>query len=175
VVLESGRPIFFRQRRIGANGREFTILKFRTMTSEAEKLGETTREALGEGSISLDLAVQELKGQGALAVTRVGGFLRRTSLDELPQLINVLRGDMSLVGPRPLQEYEVAELDRWELYRHEMRPGITGMWQVFGRSDINWDERMQLDYTYVRHWSPLLDLRILFDTLPAILRGRGAV
>ncbi len=174
IKLEDRGPVFYRQRRVGTNGEHFTILKLRTMSVNADRATVATAGSLKDRKLTIADAVASLKATGQASTTRVGGFLRRSSIDELPQLWNVLTGDMSLIGPRPLQDFEVAELDRWELSRHNMRPGITGLWQVIGRSDLDWDERMQLDYTYVRHWSPVLDLRILVDTLPVTLRGSGA-
>ena len=118
---------------------------------------------------------QTLKNRSEAWITPVGAFLRRTSLDELPQLWNVLKGDMSLVGPRPLRGYEVDALTDWQFTRQEVRPGITGLWQILGRSEIAWSERMQLDYSYVRHWTFQRDLAILARTFGVVLSRRGAV
>jgi exopolysaccharide biosynthesis polyprenyl glycosylphosphotransferase len=170
IVIDDPGPVFFRQLRVGRDGRKFRVLKLRTMRVEGD-----TRDALppaAEGGI--EEIVRSLKGDDH-RVTRVGRVLRRTSLDELPQLWNVLVGQMSLVGPRPLRPFEVAELSDWQRGRQQVRPGITGLWQVLGRSDIDWRERMQLDYTYVRHWSVASDLRILWRTVPVVLRRKGAV
>jgi lipopolysaccharide/colanic/teichoic acid biosynthesis glycosyltransferase len=167
-------PILFRQRRVGQDGREFSILKFRTMRVDADKLDADNVAALRTGVASIAETVAAIKDKGDPRVTRVGDFLRRTSLDELPQLWNVLRGDMSLVGPRPLRDFEVDSLSPWEQRRHSKRPGITGLWQVAGRSDVSWQERMHLDYTYVRHWSLSDDLEILARTVPAVLARDGA-
>jgi lipopolysaccharide/colanic/teichoic acid biosynthesis glycosyltransferase len=146
-----GRPILFRQRRAGQGGRLFTILKFRTMTSAAER-GSAGDEA---------------------RITRLGAFLRATSLDELPELLNVLKGDMSLVGPRPLlPEY----LDRYtaeQARRHEVKPGVTGLAQVNGRNEVDWGRRLALDVWYVDHRSLLLDLRILLRTFGVVFSRRG--
>jgi exopolysaccharide biosynthesis polyprenyl glycosylphosphotransferase len=174
IALDDGRPVFFRQRRVGRGVQPFTILKFRTMAA-AEAVGTGARPGPDRGTPGIADVVRLRKDDAAPRVTRVGRHLRHTSLDELPQLLNVVRGDMSLVGPRPLQSYEVEALDSWQERRQQMRPGITGLWQVLGRSDINWDERMQLDYSYVRHWSIASDLRILAGTLPAVVSRRGAV
>lgn len=182
IAATDGRPILFRQTRVGQRGRTFEILKFRTMTSDCDTAGLARLAALadcGEHSLDDDEAigtvVQELKTQSEARVTRLGGMLRAMSLDEIPQLFNVLRGDMSLIGPRPLRPFEVTSLNDWQQARQDLRPGLTGLWQVLGRSDVSWDERMQLDYTYVSHWSFASDLQILCRTLPAVLKKEGAV
>jgi lipopolysaccharide/colanic/teichoic acid biosynthesis glycosyltransferase len=167
VRLTSPGPVFFRQERVGVDGRRFTMLKFRSMVVDAEE----RRRALSE----LD------QGNGPLfkiyadpRVTPVGALLRRFSLDELPQLINVLRGDMSLVGPRPPLPDEVAAYDDVAVRRLRVRPGMTGLWQVSGRSDLSWEESLRLDLRYVDNWSMALDLSILWRTCRAVLRGAGA-
>jgi exopolysaccharide biosynthesis polyprenyl glycosylphosphotransferase len=170
VAIADGRPVFFRQAREGQGGRTFRMLKFRTMTAGAEPETLTASEGASAGE-----AIDSHKAQSARRVTTVGRVLRRSSIDELPQIWNVLKGDMSLVGPRPIPLYEAAHLDGWHRSRQDLKPGLTGLWQVSGRSDIDWAERMQLDYTYVSHWSLVSDLRILARTLPAVLRKRGAV
>jgi exopolysaccharide biosynthesis polyprenyl glycosylphosphotransferase len=181
VGIADGRPVLFRQTRVGQQGRRFAILKFRTMRKDADDQGiARLAAALDAGDADLGDAgvasvVTTLKADSASRVTRLGAFLRRTSLDELPQLWNVLRGDMSLVGPRPLRPFEAANLAEWQLARQRLRPGLTGLWQVLGRSEIGWEERMQLDYDYVSHWSLLTDMRILARTPPAVLRKDGAV
>jgi exopolysaccharide biosynthesis polyprenyl glycosylphosphotransferase len=182
IAVVDGRPVFFRQTRVGRYGREFSIVKYRTMRTDADAQGVARLAALAdEGGQTLQETlhipdvVHELKNAGEARVTPLGDFLRRTSLDELPQLLNVVRGDMSLVGPRPLRPFEVAFLAPWQRARQELRPGLTGLWQVMGRSAVEWDERMQLDYSYVSHWSLASDLRILVRTLPAVLRKDGAV
>jgi lipopolysaccharide/colanic/teichoic acid biosynthesis glycosyltransferase len=156
VLLRSGRPVFFLQERIGRCGKTFCIVKFRTMTRDAE---------------------QRTRGQWITAgnpyVTPVGRFLRKTSLDELPELINVLKGDMSLVGPRPTLPEQVAAYDAFQRRRLEMRPGITGWAQVNGRNSISWTERIKLDVWYIDHWTLLLDMRILLMTIGQVLRQRG--
>jgi exopolysaccharide biosynthesis polyprenyl glycosylphosphotransferase len=167
VALRDGRPVLYRQTRVGRGGREFSILKFRTMRPEPDV-------AMSVGS-PISEVVREVKNAGTMRVTKLGGALRRTSLDELPQLLNVLKGDMSLVGPRPLRPFEADALDPWQRARQDLRPGLTGLWQVLGRSEVHWDERMQLDYSYVSHWSFASDLRILARTLPAMVRRDGAV
>lgn len=170
IFLDDGGPVFFRQQRIGRNRQPFSIMKFRSMTNRI-------RGGTGAEFAQLPLAdrVRLLKEESANERTRVGEFLRRTSLDELPQLVNVVRGNMSLIGPRPLQAYEANGLEEWEQRRHQVRPGITGLWQVRGRSNLSWAERMLLDWWYVRDWSLLSDLEIAFRTLPAVVRRRGAL
>jgi exopolysaccharide biosynthesis polyprenyl glycosylphosphotransferase len=172
ILLDSGGPVLFRQGRIGQHGRRFRIFKFRTLgPSEGPRpeLGalELTPEAIA-------LHVEQAKQEAVSRATRVGALLRRTSLDELPQLVNVVLGHMSLVGPRPLSPLEDASLEGWELLRREVRPGITGLWQVSGRSDVSWAERVSLDYRQVRHWSLYSDMKVLSDTVGAVIRQRGA-
>jgi exopolysaccharide biosynthesis polyprenyl glycosylphosphotransferase len=183
IKLSDGGAVFFRQVRVGRDGRLFRVLKFRTM-SEGGDVPEAMRLAFSADDAGLAPAldademerlVETIKTQGEQRVTRIGGLLRKTSLDELPQLWNVLLGQMSLVGPRPLRPFEVATLESWQTMRQAVRPGITGLWQILGRSEIPWGERMQLDYTYVRHWSLATDLRILAGTVPAVLRRKGAM
>jgi len=167
IAIRHGRPVLYRQVRVGCCGREFSIMKFRTMRPEPDI-------AMNVGGPISDV-VREVKEAGSFRVTKVGRFLRKTSLDELPQLFNVIKGDMSLVGPRPLRPFEVEALAPWQHARQDLRPGLTGLWQVLGRSEVQWDERMQLDYSYVSHWSFASDLRILARTLPAVARRDGAV
>jgi exopolysaccharide biosynthesis polyprenyl glycosylphosphotransferase len=161
-----GSPIF-RQVRVGRGGKEFTCFKYRTMVQDAEAQLETLR-ARNEADGPL------FKIKDDPRRTRVGKFLRRTSLDELPQLWNVLRGEMSLTGPRPAIPSEVAQYEPWHLRRLEVAPGMSGMWQVAGRSDVSFDEMVLLDIYYIENWSPWLDLRILLKTLPVVLFGKGA-
>jgi len=162
-----GRAIF-RQPRRGREGRTFRIAKFRTMHVDAEH----RRDEL--------LHLNEVDGplfkvkNGDPRVTRIGGFLRRTSLDELPQLWNVLRGEMSLVGPRPFVVYEADQITGWASRRLDISPGITGLWQVLGRNDIPFEEMVKLDYLYVTNWSLWWDLKILCQTIPVVLGRRGA-
>jgi exopolysaccharide biosynthesis polyprenyl glycosylphosphotransferase len=172
ILLDSGRPVLFRQRRIGMHGTTFSILKFRTLSPPSEAAREM--DALELTPRSIGLHVEQAKQEAAKRATRAGAFLRKTSLDELPQLFNVLVGQMSLVGPRPLSPLEDAVLDGWELLRRDMRPGITGLWQVSGRSEISWEHRVNLDYRQVRHWSLTSDLHVLADTVRAVVRRRGA-
>jgi exopolysaccharide biosynthesis polyprenyl glycosylphosphotransferase len=167
VALDSPGPVFFRQTRVGIDGRRFTMLKFRSMVQDAEQRLEQLRD-LDEGNGVL------FKVRRDPRVTRVGALLRRFSLDELPQLVNVLRGDMSLVGPRPPLPEEVAEYDGDAVRRLRVRPGMTGLWQVSGRSDLSWEESLRLDLRYVDNWSMALDLSILWRTWRAVVRGSGA-
>jgi exopolysaccharide biosynthesis polyprenyl glycosylphosphotransferase len=165
VKLDSRGPIFFRQRRIGSAGEEFDMLKFRSMVSDAEDMKDDLRhrnEADGLFKIEDDPRI-----------TRVGRFLRRTSLDELPQLFTVLKGDMSLVGPRPLVPDEDAMIEGWQRRRLAVKPGMTGLWQIFGSSRIPMHEMVKIDYLYGANWSLWLDLKILFRTVPHVVGRRG--
>jgi exopolysaccharide biosynthesis polyprenyl glycosylphosphotransferase len=175
LLIQDGRPIFFRQLRLGRRGEPLRITKFRTMTRDAERVGLVRVKGLDTGDMSVGAASAAMKIRDDPRVTRVGAFLRRTSLDELPQLWDVLRGAMSLVGPRPLLLFEGEHLSDWQKRRLEVRPGITGLWQVLGRSEIGWDERMELDYKYVRNWSLTDDLGILARTPGVVIKRRGAV
>ncbi len=168
IKLDSRGPVFFRQRRWGRGGREFRIVKFRTMVDGADAMKEGVEE-------QNDLAGGPLfKIREDPRITRTGGWLRRTSLDELPQLWNVLRGEMSLVGPRPFVVDEAMQITGWAGRRVETTPGITGLWQVLGRTDLPFEEMVKLDYIYVTNWSLWWDIKILFQTIPAILARRGA-
>ena len=156
VKLDSRGPVFYRQRRSGLDGNEFEIVKLRTMVVGAEKLGA-------------GMAVDE----GDSRITRTGAFLRRFSLDELPNLWNVLGGEMSLVGPRPTLPSQVADYDERQRGRLSLRPGVTGWAQVQGRASLPWSERIELDLWYVEHASVRLDTRILLATVRMVLTGRG--
>ena len=168
IRLDSRGPVLFRQPRRGRNEATFAIIKFRTMYTGAEER-RTDLLHLNE----VDGPLFKVKS-GDPRVTRVGAFLRRTSLDELPQLWNVLRGEMSLVGPRPFVVYEADQITGWARRRLDMTPGITGLWQVLGRNDIPFDEMVKLDYIYVTNWSPWWDFKILCQTIPVVLGRRGA-
>ena len=165
IAVSTQGPVLFRQQRIGLNGRPFTLLKFRTMHDGAP---ETAHEAFVASMITALPTTLPANGvhklQEDLRVTRVGAWIRRTSLDELPQLINVLRGEMSLVGPRPPLAYEVERYETWQRERLFVRPGITGLWQVSGRNRLTYIEMCQVDVEYVRSWSFLMDLRIIVRT-----------
>jgi exopolysaccharide biosynthesis polyprenyl glycosylphosphotransferase len=168
IRLDSPGSAIFRQPRRGRDGSEFRILKFRTMRAGAEaSRGDVLH--LNE----VDGPLFKVKGDDP-RVTRIGSFLRRTSLDELPQLWNVLRGDMSLVGPRPFVLYEADKITGWARGRLDMTPGITGLWQVLGRNDMPFDDMVKLDYLYVTNWSLSWDLKILCQTIPVVLGRRGA-
>jgi exopolysaccharide biosynthesis polyprenyl glycosylphosphotransferase len=167
IRLESPGPTLFRQTRVGEQGRLFTIYKFRSMRANAEEEQEQLR-ALNEASGPL------FKIKDDPRLTRVGGFLRRTSVDEIPQFINVLRGDMSVVGPRPGLPQEVAQYQPWQRQRLEISPGITGLWQVSGRSELSFDEMCLLDIYYIENWSVGLDLQIMLRTIPRVIFGSGA-
>jgi exopolysaccharide biosynthesis polyprenyl glycosylphosphotransferase len=167
IKLGSKGPVLFRQERVGMHGRVFTLYKFRTMYEGAEaQRSELERLSEVDGPV--------FKIRKDPRVTRVGRVLRRLSLDELPQLWNVFKGDMSLVGPRPLPVYEVAKFERRHRKRMSMRPGLTCFWQIDGRSDLSFDQWMQLDLKYIDEWSLLTDLKILLKTIPATFSGRGA-
>ncbi|MEU8033532.1 sugar transferase [Streptomyces sp. NPDC049099] len=168
VRLDSSGPALFRQQRVGRYGDHFTMLKFRTMRPDSEALRAELAH-LNQNSDGLLFKVREDP-----RVTRVGSFLRRSSLDELPQLINVVRGHMSLVGPRPPLPEEVEEYTPDIKRRLLVKPGLTGLWQVSGRSDLPWDEAVRLDLGYVDNWSMGLDLSILVRTGAAVVRGTGA-
>jgi lipopolysaccharide/colanic/teichoic acid biosynthesis glycosyltransferase len=157
--LEGGGPVLYRQTRVGRHGEDFEVLKLRTMVVGAEKLG---------AGYAVD--------KGDTRITRVGRILRRTSIDELPQLWNILRGDMSVVGPRPTLRYQVERYDERQRRRLEIRPGLTGWAQVQGRASLPWADRIELDIWYVDHRSPRVDLEILLRTPLALFRGtyRGA-
>jgi exopolysaccharide biosynthesis polyprenyl glycosylphosphotransferase len=167
IKLDSPGPVLFRQRRIGREGREFTLLKLRTMTRDAE--AEKDRVAHLSKHAGADSRMFKIVDDPR--VTRVGRQLRRLSLDELPQLWNVVRGDMSLVGPRPLIPTEDIHVEDWGRTRLDLRPGMTGLWQVLGRSDISFEEMVRLDYLYVTTWSLWHDVRLLCGTVPLMLRG----
>jgi exopolysaccharide biosynthesis polyprenyl glycosylphosphotransferase len=168
IRLDSEGPVLYRQPRRGRFGSTFRIAKFRTMYVGAE---QRRAEVLHLNEV--DGPLFKIKGQDP-RVTRVGRFLRTTSLDELPQLWNVLRGEMSLVGPRPFVIYEADQITGWASRRLDMTPGVTGLWQVLGRNDIPFAEMVKLDYLYVTNWSLWWDLKILCQTIPVVLGRRGA-
>jgi exopolysaccharide biosynthesis polyprenyl glycosylphosphotransferase len=168
VKLSSPGPVLFSQTRVSRHGREFRIFKFRSMRVDAETLLETLREQ-NEAAEGLLFKIRRDP-----RVTRVGRLLRRYSLDELPQLVNVIRGDMALVGPRPPLPVEVDDYSDGVRRRLLVKPGMTGLWQVSGRSDLSWDESVRLDLYYVENWSLALDAQILVRTLRAVVRGAGA-
>ena len=165
VVIDDGRPVLYRQERVGRNGRPFRIVKFRSMARDAE-LRLVELEARNE------IKGHAFKVTGDPRVTRVGQTLRKSSVDELPQLWNVLLGQMSLVGPRPPLPAEVASYDIWHRRRLVMKPGITGLWQVSARREVNFDQWVLLDIDYIDRWSLALDIKIILRTVPALLQGR---
>jgi lipopolysaccharide/colanic/teichoic acid biosynthesis glycosyltransferase len=167
IAVVDGRPVLFTQRRAGYHGGPFRVLKFRTMRRDADSQRDSLRtrnQIAGGASFKLERDPR---------VTRLGRVLRKTSLDELPQLWNVMRGEMSLVGPRPHPFDDVAGYAGWHHRRLEMPPGMTGLWQISARSSRDFDEWVRLDLDYIEHWSIGLDLQILLRTLPAVLRAEG--
>ena len=157
IRLEGGGPALYRQRRVGRDGEIFELLKLRTMVAGSDPVGIGTAVTRDDPR-----------------VTRVGRLLRRFSLDEVPNLINVLRGEMSIVGPRPLPQRDFDRLEEWHKKRYLVLPGITGLWQVSGRSELDFDDLVRLDFLYLERWSVFLDLTIILKTLPAVLKGKGA-
>ncbi len=166
IKLGDGGPVFFKQERVGLNGRRFGCYKFRTMVVNAEALKASLMgQNEQEGPV--------FKITSDPRVTRVGHFLRKTSLDELPQFINVLRGEMSIVGPRPPIPSEVQQYQRWQRRRLSMKPGITCIWQVSGRNNIPFEEWMKLDMLYIDTWSLKLDLILFLSTIKVVFTGEG--
>ena len=170
VRLNDGGPAFFTQERVGLDGTTFTMIKFRTMRVDAEAMKDSLAE---EADASAGNSIM-FKMANDPRITRIGSFLRKTSIDELPQLFNVLRGDMSLVGPRPPLPSEVAQYEPRVMGKFAVRPGITGLWQISGRSNLSWDETVHLDLSYAQHRSLTLDAWIMLQTIPALLRSEGA-
>jgi len=173
IRTTSDGPALYRQQRVGVRGTLFTLFKFRSMIAAPDSVhreyvqrwirqGESARQAGGEFKLATDARI-----------TSAGAFLRKYSLDELPQLLNVLRGEMSLVGPRPALAYEVENYKAWQFQRLYALPGITGLWQVSGRNRLSFEQMVRLDLEYIRSWSLLGDLDILLRTIPAVLRGTG--
>ncbi len=179
IKLDSRGPVFFGQERIGSGGRRFRVVKFRTMhdgVSDAAHRELVTKMLQGEDGQAAQVGQdgdQVYKLVNDERVTRVGRFLRRASLDELPQLFNVLLGEMSLVGPRPPLAYEFDQYEHWQFHRLQVRPGITGLWQVSGRNRLTYRQMCELDLVYIRAWSLWLDLRILLKTIPVVLSNSG--
>jgi len=172
IKLDSPGPILFRQRRVGLNGVIFDMYKFRSMYKNADStVHEKHIRAFAEGKLDESKGVK-LKSDPR--ITHVGRILRETSLDELPQLLNILKGEMSLVGPRPVVGYEADLYDLWHSERFNILPGLTGLWQVIGRSNVSFDEQLRLDIRYIRNRSLWLDIMILLKTFPAVLSKRGA-
>jgi exopolysaccharide biosynthesis polyprenyl glycosylphosphotransferase len=167
IKLDSPGPVIFKQQRVGKDGACFYVFKFRSMVEGAEQM-QADLEALNEADGPLFKVKQDPR------VTRVGRWLRRTSIDELPQFINVMRGEMSIVGPRPGTPEEVAQYEPWQMQRIGVLPGMTGLWQVSGRSDVPFEEMVLLDIFYIENWSLDLEIRILLQTIPYALLGHGA-
>jgi exopolysaccharide biosynthesis polyprenyl glycosylphosphotransferase len=167
VKLSSRGPVLYRDRRVGLGEQEFGMLKFRTMYADAA--GE---QAALEASNEADGPLFKIREDPR--VTSIGAWLRRFSLDEVPQLWNVLRGEMSLVGPRPLPLRDYERLEAWHRKRYRVLPGVTGLWQISGRSNLGFDDLVRLDFFYLENWSLTLDISILLKTVPAVLTGRGA-
>lgn len=166
IRRDSGRPVLYRQPRVGYRGRVFQFLKFRTMTVGAEHQLAALRE-------KSERAGPVFKMKDDPRVTPIGRWLRRFSLDEIPQLLNVLKGDMALVGPRPQVLWEAEQYDSWSRRRLRVLPGLTGLWQVSGRTDLSYEEMIRLDLYYIENWSLELDVKILLRTIPEVLRGSG--
>jgi exopolysaccharide biosynthesis polyprenyl glycosylphosphotransferase len=167
VKLTSPGPVLFRQERVGLHGRAFKMLKFRSMVADAERR-KAELEAFNEQSGPV------FKMHSDPRVTGVGRFIRKFSIDELPQIVNVLRGDMAIVGPRPPIPSEVARYEAWQRRRLSVRPGLTCVWQVSGRNRVSFQTWMLLDLRYIDHWNLLQDLSIVWRTVPVVLTGRGA-
>jgi lipopolysaccharide/colanic/teichoic acid biosynthesis glycosyltransferase len=167
VKLDSPGPVFYRDRRIGLAEREFGMFKFRSMYANAAQ-----RQAALEEENEASGPLFKIKDDPR--VTRIGRILRRYSIDELPQLLNVVRGEMSLVGPRPLPLRDYVQLEDWHRKRYLVLPGMTGLWQVSGRIDLSFDDLVRLDFYYLENWSIWLDVSILAKTMPAVLARRGA-
>jgi exopolysaccharide biosynthesis polyprenyl glycosylphosphotransferase len=167
IKASSRGPVLYRSLRPGIGGRSFECVKFRTMVEGADDLQDELEPSNEVGGALFKMRTDP-------RVTPVGRFLRRWSLDELPQLLNVLRGEMSLVGPRPLPQRDYARLEEWHRKRYLVLPGMTGLWQVSGRSELDFDELVRLDFLYLEHWSVFLDLSILLKTVPAVIRAKGA-
>ena len=166
----NGHPLF-KHKRIGLNGRKFNVYKFRTMYIDADKRLEELLEDDEECRLEWE---KDFKLKDDPRITKIGNFLRKTSLDELPQLIDVLQGKMSLIGPRPIVDKEIEKYGEYFEYFTAVKPGITGLWQVSGRNDIDYDERVQLDVWYVRNWSINLDIQILLKTAIVVMKGKGS-
>ncbi len=176
IRVFDGPPVLLRQMRVGRRGEQFELLKFRSMRASASDHVHRAyvRQWIGSNSAAASAGGAEVyKLRNDPRVTPIGGWLRRFSLDELPQLLNVLRGEMSLVGPRPALPYEVEHYQEWHRRRLESLPGITGLWQVSGRNRLSFEQMVELDIRYIEEWSLDNDLRILARTVPAVLHGGG--
>ena len=178
IKLDSRGAVFYKQERVGMDGRLFLFYKFRTMRTGADDRAHREYQQkfiMGQPDTNLGEGRRPVyKMRDDPRITRIGRLLRRLSLDELPQLWNVLSGDMSVVGPRPPIPYEVEAYELWHRRRLDMKPGVTGLWQVSGRNRLTFDEMVKLDLFYIENWSPLLDLKIILKTLPVMVRGDDA-
>jgi lipopolysaccharide/colanic/teichoic acid biosynthesis glycosyltransferase len=175
IKLESRGPIFLKQERVGMDGKLFLMLKFRSMMdgTDDREHPELMRRMINGEDVNQGTDDEPLYGKvkDDPRLTKIGSWMRRFSFDEIPQVINVLMGQMSIVGPRPPLQYEVRHYKDWHRTRFHVKPGITGLWQVSGRNRLPFEEMVRLDIFYIEHWSPLLDLKIMFKTLPVMLRG----
>ena len=171
ICLDSKGPVFFRQRRVGQNGKEFTMLKFRSMYVDNDD--SIHHEAVKRYMNGESINGEDYKLKDDSRITRVGRFIRKTSIDELPQFFNVLRGEMTLVGPRPPLSYEVVSYSSRDWVRLSGRPGLTGSWQVYGRSRVQFQEMVAMDIIYLQQQSTMLDLKLIFLTPIVMLSGRG--
>jgi exopolysaccharide biosynthesis polyprenyl glycosylphosphotransferase len=167
IKLDSAGPAIYRRRVMGVNGHEFDAFKFRTMRIDGDEILANNPELMKEYLENYKLKVDP-------RITRIGNFLRKTSLDELPQIFNVLRNEMSLVGPRMISPQELSKYDQWDINLLTVKPGITGMWQVHGRSEVSYEERVRMDMLYIRNWTIWLDIQLLIQTIPAVLSRKGA-
>jgi exopolysaccharide biosynthesis polyprenyl glycosylphosphotransferase len=167
IKFDSPGPVIHKRRVMGVNGHKFDAFKFRTMHTNGDEILEAYPDLKAELSANHKLKYDP-------RITRVGNFLRKTSLDELPQLFNVLKREMSLVGPRMISPAEIEKYDHWDINLLTVAPGITGLWQVSGRSDVTYEQRVRLDMHYIRNWSIWLDLQLLLQTIPAVIKARGA-
>ena len=180
VKSSSSGPVLFVQERLGRHGRPFKFYKFRSMRHDADDSIHRQFAAMfingdDDGCHARNGGKAVYKLEQDPRVTGIGRWLRRTSLDELPQLLNIIKGDMSLVGPRPPISYEIENYQPWHLERLKVIPGLTGLWQVSGRSQVSFDEMVHLDLHYINHWSLLLDLKIILRTVPVVFRGTGGL
>jgi lipopolysaccharide/colanic/teichoic acid biosynthesis glycosyltransferase len=172
IKIDSPGPVIYKQKRVGLNGKIFEMYKFRSMVNNADDALHIAHiKAYAEGKLD---ATQGVKLQDDPRITHVGKFIRSFSIDELPQLLNVLKGDMSLVGPRPVPIYETEKYNLWQSERLQVLPGITGLWQTSGRSVVSFEEQLRLDIRYVRNQSLWLDFGLLLYTIPAVISKRGA-
>jgi exopolysaccharide biosynthesis polyprenyl glycosylphosphotransferase len=180
VKRSSPGPVLYVQERLGRNGRPFRFYKFRSMRHDADDAIHRQFAAMfingdNDGCHERNGGKEVFKLERDPRITRIGQWLRRTSLDELPQLFNIILGDMSLVGPRPPIAYEIENYQPWHLERLKVTPGLTGLWQVMGRSQVSFDEMVHLDLHYINHWSLLLDFKILLRTIPVVMKGTGGM